>query len=299
MFLALFLSVLLSAKEDSFKGLDKIEKPPFRIYHDTGEKLTSIILSAAEDALLSLRENAGLEVPCDVTIVVLSNRKSYERFVKEKGGERFTVGVTFTERSLIVVDASAGHAITSPASSVVRHELFHIALSQFVSRNGVKVPLWFNEGVAQLFEQRAITRPERQEIATLAKGGELPLFSFFEETYPSDEYIRRIMYLSSVMFVSFLTNGKISELQPFFTALREKRNFEESFRLIFGADVSSLEDVWRHSLAEDYSFWLQLLYRTNEFLFFGILVIVTVVIYFIRRRRTLRQMDELEKTPPH
>jgi hypothetical protein len=290
----LFLLLVLVPSEDSFSGLDKTEKPPFKIFHNTGERLTSIILAAAEDSRTFIKETTGLEINEEVTIVVLRNRKSYEQFVAKEGGERFSVGIAFTERSLLVIDASAEHSIISPASGILRHELFHIALARFSAKETIKIPLWFNEGVAQFLESRSLTYLEEQDIATLARGGQLKPFSELADGYPQDESQRRIMYLASLSFVSYLIGNEPSKLRSLFNGLKEKKDFNKAFESAFGDSVDRFQLLWQASMSKEYSFWWQFLLRTtSDYLIFAILVIVLVIVYFIRRRRSIRQLQEL------
>ena len=287
--------LLLSAiDENDIRGMQKIERSPFLLFYDTSRTLAEHLLSSALGAKKNIEDSTGLRISKRVTLFVSNNKKRYRRLVAREGGERFSVGVAFTKRSLVLIDASSEHAVFQPASAILRHELFHIALAEFLKKERLSVPLWFNEGVAQLFEQRHLNNLERQDLATLARSGGIPPFYEFASGYPKDESMRRILYLASADFIRYITDGNPKKLRPFFAILKERRSFDEAFRATFGASVENLQLTWQNSLSKEYSFWLQVLQRMGVYLVFAVLITALVVTYFIRRKRGLRQLDELE-----
>lgn len=287
--------LLITAEKDGIRGMQSIEKEPFLLFYDTTRTLAEHLLLSALKAKKDIEDRTSLSISRNVSIVVSNNKKRYRSLVaRRRGGEKFGVGVAFTGRSLILIDASSEHAVFQPASAILRHELFHIALAEFIQKERVTVPLWFNEGVAQLFEQRYLNNLERQDLATLARSGGIPPFYEFASDYPEDENMRRILYLASVDFLRYITNDDPRRLRPFFRNLKTKHSFDEAFRATFGAPVETLQLAWQKSLSKEYSFWLQVLQRTGMYLVFAVLIIVLVVVYFVRRKKALRQLDELE-----
>lgn len=292
--LILVAVLLLTIDENDLTKMQRIEQPPFLLYYDTSRKFAERLLTSATEAEHDIEETTGLTIPENITIAVLSNKRIYQKFVKRRGGEVFSVGVAFTERSLIVVDASTEHAVFQPASAVLRHELFHIALADSIRKKRLKrVPLWFNEGVAQLFERRRLNNLERQDLATLARSGGIPPFDEFSTKYPESEHMRRIFYLASADFIRYITKDDPKRLLPFFKRLQDS-NFDEAFKSVFGDSIETLQLLWQQSLAKEYSFWSQVLQRMGVYLVFSTLIIILVVVHFIRRRRGLRRLDELE-----
>ena len=286
--------LLPAIDENDTTGMQRIEKEPFLLFYDTSRRLAEHLLFSALNAKKNIEDSTGLTLSRKVTIIVSNNKKRYQSLVTREGGERFSVGVAFTQRSLVLIDASSEHAVFQPASAILRHELFHIALAEFLKKERLSVPLWFNEGVAQLFEQRHLNNLERQDLATLAKSGRIPPFYEFASHYPKNKNMRRIFYLASADFIRYITNGNTKNLRPFFTTLKKRLSFDEAFRATFGASVETLQLTWQNSLSEEYSFWLQVLQRMGVYFVFAVLIIALVVTYFIRRKRGLRQLDELE-----
>ena len=123
----------------------------FRLQHNRDPQQANLILETALSAKKRIRSTFGIDVP-PTTIILCDNATQFTRIT---GQASPTVGVAYPSRRLVVLNAHAD-PLSAPLKSLMRHELFHIALHHFSTRTKAAVPLWLNEGLAQLTEGREL-----------------------------------------------------------------------------------------------------------------------------------------------
>lgn len=144
--------------------------------------------------------------------------------------------------------------VTPSLVAVLHHELVHAALDAAAPR--LVLPAWFNEGLAEWFEARALGKrglsgPEREALEGLAAKGQL--FSLADLGRPSlagfAPQAASYAYLQSYAFVDFLA-GRHEDpgLQRFWSELARSGNFDRAGRRVFRSDLAKLESAFRRSL---------------------------------------------------
>lgn len=134
-------------------------------------------------------------------------------------------------------------------SSTLPHEISHLILHDFIGANRL-IPLWFDEGVAQLEE----TREDEQNYKILARliaGGQNMSLAFLQNVNSGTDLDNRnasIFYAESLYIVDFLV--KTYGRESFINLCRNLRNgkgFEESLRSAYYPALDSmvkLHDSW-------------------------------------------------------
>ncbi len=134
---------------------------------------------------------------------------------------------------------------------VLHHELVHAAFDAIAPR--LVLPAWFNEGVAEWFEARALGKRslsagERDALHRAAKAGALfPLRELSAPTFAGfSADAASLAYLQSYAFVDGLVDAHgVNALSRFWSELVRSRNVERASRRAFRSDVADLERRFR------------------------------------------------------
>jgi hypothetical protein len=92
----------------------------------------------------------------------------------------------------------------SRLASVVRHELVHELLDQYVAPNGRHVPRWFHEGLAQHLAGDTYLQASEDDLVLRIGTRRLEPFGALRARFPSDSLELRIAYAQSYSYVSWL-----------------------------------------------------------------------------------------------
>ena len=134
-------------------------------------------------------------------------------------------------------------------TSTLPHEISHLILHDFIGPQRV-IPLWFDEGVAQLEEERDDHNYATILARLISNGQSLPLslLQVPNQALQMDSRYASIFYAESLYIVDFLvkTYGKESFVD-LCRYLRDGKSFEEALRSAYYPSIDSmdrLQDVW-------------------------------------------------------
>lgn len=186
-----------------------------------------------------LSEWFGLELKTPYRIFLLPDKRTIYRAT----GEMRDIGgaVTSTRGTLYI---AAQHY----NSRVIAHELAHIFLRRKVRER--RVPVWFNEGLAEYLSVRNPTSP--QLIGFLRRRlSRRKLYSWREL---EREMLREpeVTYLEALSAMTFLSvrfgEDRIKKLLELYGERGYSKPFEAAFQEVFGASAAQLEAEWRDFL---------------------------------------------------
>lgn len=115
--------------------------------------------------------------------------------------------------------------------TTVDHELVHILLDQYVGKNGLSVPRWLHEGLAQVLSGSMYLDIQEEQLAYRVKHRTYLPFSSLRESFPvRDKDQLALAYGQSASFVAFL-RGKVG-LEPLIAAARECSKEAPYYRVV-------------------------------------------------------------------
>lgn len=88
---------------------------------------------------------------------------------------------------------------------VVRHELVHELLDQYVAPQGKRMPRWFHEGLAQLLAGDTYLDAREDDLVWRVGAGSLPRFDTLESQFPATTTKLRTAYAQSYSYVAWLS----------------------------------------------------------------------------------------------
>ena len=199
--------------------------------------------------------------------------------------------VAFPESRRIVLQGSRAGSDAGDPLSVLRHEIAHLALHEYL---GDLPPRWFDEGYASY----AAGEWGREEVLTanlaLALRG-MPTLDELERSFSGGSTAAQSAYALAYRAVAELARIDPQHgLSLFLERWRSTRSFERAMRSAFGLTSAGFEKRWRDRTRAQYG----VLALVSNVTIAGLLVLFVLgPLYVIRRRRDrerLRRMKEAE-----
>lgn len=192
------------------------------------------------------------------------------------------------ERRIVMQGSDAGSGAGDPMQ-VLRHELAHLALHEYL---GDLPPRWFDEGYASV----AAGEWDRDAVLTTSLGlvlHGLPSLDSLDAEFDGGESRAGGAYALSYRAVS-----ELAALDPqrglalFFQYWRQTRSMDVAIRRAYGLTEDAFEQRWRDHTMRRYG---ALAVMANMTLILGLLGIIILPLYVMRKRRDQRRMAEMRR----
>jgi tetratricopeptide (TPR) repeat protein len=230
----------------------RLDTPSFTFFSNASTGVTHHYASELESFRRFVAQRLGdgaVATPLPTQVYLFADR---EDFVDYSLGERNVGWFTGTRQAnLIAIDTSS-----AAGTEVAYHEYVH-----FVVENSTPaVPLWLNEGLAELYSTFRVVGDELHVGRRVDRHVEFlrrnPLLSFddlFSVTRRSPEYTeeqrRGVFYAQSWAFVHYLVVGQSEfhvEVDDFLRRLRDGEPTDEAFGAAFGTSTVGLQRDLEH-----------------------------------------------------
>lgn len=255
---ALVLLLLVSASASAKETWTRVQSKNFIVVGNGSERdlrKVALRLEQFREAITLLLPKARTTAFVPTTVVVFKNDSAFDPFKpRYKGKARDNIGGYFirgTDGNYIAMTTETGRLV-SPYH-VIFHEFVHFMLENTLD----DVPLWLNEGLAELYstfetaadDQKVIIgRPLVWHLNTLVERKPLPLKTLFAVDHKSPHYNESskagVFYAESWALVHYLMLGnggkRQAQLARFIDQLRSVP-LEENFRASFGVTYDQME----------------------------------------------------------
>jgi len=269
----------------SIKGAAQQEAPE-RL--DRG-RFTAVYFPSERTLTQSLLEYAvrndtfpGLPRPQQQVLLALApNRKLFREWVGP-GAPEWGAAITFPESRRIVMQGRFAGADAGDPREVLRHELAHLALHEFL---GDAPPRWFDEGYASYAAHEWRREDALAANVALALKG-TPTFDELDAEFNAGSTTAQNAYAlayRAVVDVAALdtTNG----LTRFLVAWRDAGSMDRAFRATYGITLAGFEQRWQQRTRRRYG----ALALVGDFAVGGLLLLVLVFPLYVARRQRNRQ----------
>ena len=234
----------------------------------------------------------GWELQGKPTIVLLQESRQFQQMVKSP----LTVAFAQPERNLMVVDCSRTNSHPLQLRNVVKHELCHLYIHQYVENR--QVPRWLDEGIAQWASDGIsdIVHDRKRSFLNKAAftGNLLPLASLSRD-FPLRDSDFILAYEESKDFIVYIVNryGKKKMLRILDT-IKAGEDSDDAVYSSLNVPLEVIEKDWRSSLVSKTTWFVHLSFYLYEFLFaFGAMITIYAFIRVImKKRKYLRTVDE-------
>ncbi len=239
-----------------------------------------------------LQRILGWELHGKPVIVLVQESRRFRQMVENP----LTVAFAQPERSLLVVDCSRTNNHPLSLRNVIKHELCHLYIHQYVDNR--QVPRWFDEGIAQWASDGIsdIVQDRKRSFLNRAAftGNFLPLTSLSRD-FPARDSDFILAYEESKDFIVYMIHlyGK-KKVLGILGHLKEGEDTGSAVSSSLGVPLEVLEKDWQGSLESKTNWIAHLSSYLYEFLFaFGAMITVCAFIrIIIKKRRYLREIEE-------
>ena len=229
-----------------------LRTPNFVIFSHIGERATRAIATDLEElhAVLGAFSPPELTTPVPTYIYVFRNDRDFRPYKPHRDGRPSSVSGFFTPRqhgNYIAIDGNARR----DATAIVYHEYVHY----FVANNLRGLPLWFEEGLAELYSTFRITGgtvqfgfPDPIHLMLLRNSSFIPLDELVTADHHSDLYNERdrksMFYAESWALVHYLlvdSDERRRQTLAFLDLVRAGVPVEDALARCLGTDLENLE----------------------------------------------------------
>jgi hypothetical protein len=237
------------------KGWEQISDRHFKVFfkQEAGEEIPRQILNKAENYYSTIADRIGYARYQNfwtweerVPIIYFSSQEEFTRITHQPAWSKgFSVThLASVNLRMIVTFKGQEDFLTS----TLPHEISHLILHDFIGPQR-SIPLWFDEGVAQLEEQRN-DQNDKTMARLVANGQSVPftILQSIESGAGFDYRSASIFYAESLYIVDFLvkTYGKESFIN-LCRNIRDGKIFEEALRSAYYPAIDSsdqLQNAW-------------------------------------------------------
>jgi hypothetical protein len=172
-------------------------------------------------------------------------------------------------------------------SSLLRHELTHVALADALSNQ--HVPRWFNEGLA-IRESGEVPWARSRALWDASLSRHLLPLEALDQGFPSDSYEVNIAYAESADFVNFLMRDTDrARFGSLVERVRAGAAFNRALEDAYGTDVRKLEYEWREAVGRRFGLVPML---TGGGVLWTLMMGLAGAAWFKRRRRAKAKLAQ-------
>src|SRR5215204_5222865 len=242
-------SLVVSAKDDWLK----IQSKNFQLVGNANEKDLRRVATKLEQfryVFTQLFPRMNFNSPIPTRVVVFRDNKSYEQFrIIEWAAGYFQPG---EDINYIVLTAEGND---SRNYTTIFHEYTHFLIDNSLGRS--KIPPWFNEGIAEYYEQFLIENDQKvtlgglnnAHLQLLSRNPLIPFESFFAVDYYSlhkqSEESAQLFYAQAWSLLHYLLQGEGGAKRPAFDKfvdfLIQGVKSKDAFQQAFQTDYATLE----------------------------------------------------------
>ncbi len=257
-------------------------------------RFTAVFYPGDKQLVQSLLESAaqndsfpGLPRPKNsVLLAVAPDARRFREWIGP-GAPEWGAAITFPDTRRIVMQGRAAGAEAGDPRGVLRHELAHLALHEYL---GDLPPRWFDEGYAS-FAAHEWTREDAlsTNVALALKG--TPTFDELDSSFyagaTSAQYAYAFAYRAVVDLAALDTAHGLSR---FFENWHEQKTMDRAMRVTYGLTLAGFEKMWQQRTRRRYG----ALALVSDVTLGGLLLLIVIVpLYIARRQRDRRRMAAL------
>lgn len=273
-----------------------LDSQHFRFYYDP-EHLMAVetVRLSAESAYRHISGLLEFDPARRIPVMLYSDRKEFQRDTGIKRSE-LVLGVATSADQAIRLDASE---IFEAPDRVIGHEVAHIFLNYLLGPYVGDLPLWMNEGLAQVMGGANADVSEARVTDAVVNSRLIPLRELTIR-FPEGE-AGGLAYAEAHSAVeALLVEGGWAKMRALMAQLKAAKTFDAAMHDVYGMSASDWEGRWRRQALFNARFatWARIAEWVVPFAMFAALTwgIITV------RRHKIKQIIEeeplVEITPP-
>ena len=216
-----------------------------------------------------------------VWLAIAPNHRRFREWSGE-GAPEWGAAITFPESRRIVMQGRFAGADAGDPREVLRHELAHLALHEFL---GDAPPRWFDEGYASYAAHEWRREDALAANVALALKG-TPTFDELDAEFTAGSTTAQDAYaLAYRAVVDLASLDAENGLARFLNAWRDAGSMDRAFRATYGITLVGFEQRWQQRTRRRYGG----LALVGDFAIGGLVLLVIVFPLYVARRQRDRQ----------
>jgi hypothetical protein len=253
-------------------GAQRLDRGRFTVIHYAADqRLAKSVLEAAftRDSFPALPRSASR-----ILIMIAPDAATFREWAGQSDLP-WAAAVAFVEQHRVVMQGSSASSDAGAPLQVLRHELAHVALFDFLG--GIN-PRWFDEGYASYAAGEERTEGFLSTNSMLASGS---------GTEARAGYALALRAVSDLAAID-----RRQGLTPLLTAWRERASFDLAMRRAYAQTAEDFEREWQQRTRWQFAF---LAIVTNSAIGGLLLVAMLVPLHRSRRRRQRERLEEMRR----
>lgn len=296
----MLLCVLLSAAAFSQEpGQLILRDGNFRIYYSLENEKTALAVQKLIDFHRPrLEKFYNIQLSAPVNVVIAESRQAFQTY-SQNSLPNWAAAVYISPQNLILVKSPSWSGSLPGLEKDFLHELSHLYLAH--KFQGVSIPLWYNEGLAEYLSGAQINMMQAFKISNALFAGNIVDLADIESVLGFSQPQAELAYLQALSAVQYLNELLVQEgynLQSFHEIIVQK-GWSAALQECIGTDDIGFEVQWYQSLEKKYR-WIMLVDFDN--LVWIILVVVLFLALYLIRLRNKKKMrkweEESDYSPP-
>jgi len=276
---AALIPLALTAAAAQEEAPERLDRGRFTaVYFPSDQTLTQSLLD------YSVRNDTfpGLPRPRQhVWLAIAPNRKRFREWIGP-GAPEWGAAITFPESRRIVMQGRFAGADAGDPREVLRHELAHLALHEYL---GDAPPRWFDEGYASYAAHEWRRDDALAANVALALKGTPTLDELDAEFNAGSTTAQNAYALAYRAVVELASLDTAAGLARFLSAWKETGSMDRACRATFGITLVGFEQRWQQRTRRRYG----ALALIGDFAIGGLVLLVIVFPLYVAKRQRNRQ----------
>ena len=282
--------LLLCAVELPAVTQTRLETPELIVVYDDGLEQTAQHVSALYAGVRQeLQTLFQWPVVFRPTLVLINDRQKFQNL----SGHPLVVAYALPHKNVMVIDNSRMATRPFNLRAIIKHELSHLILHQYISSG--RLPRWLDEGVSQWASDGLadIILDSRKPLlpAAILSDRYFNLASL-RRSFPAQKDALILAYEQSKSVVEYISRTYGAQgVLDLLDLLRQGHELESAVEIRFGVSLDQLEEQWRKHLKNTTGWFTYLSIHLYEILFVSA-ALLTVLAFIRRVMRKKAYVDE-------
>jgi len=260
-------------------------------YRSEDEQVATKVASICEETLPALSRELGLETVQPFHVFLIPDIQAYE----EKMGlglPPWGIAFAFGNNQIMLVDVKRATNAWNSLEKVIPHELSHLLLAQ--RTGGVRVPLWFIEGLAR-WQAREWSVLDSWRLMESVWTHEVVAIDRIVSAMPRQENRARGAYRVSYAAFQERFGGHMERLPGFLDEVVRQGDFGKAFESYWKESEAQYYARFTEHLESKYGSRLMLFQVGPLFTLISVLFLAAFAARWLRNRRKLKRMEASER----
>lgn len=300
-FFLLFFSLSLSALSTPDLLSRKYDRLTIH-YSSKHRRFVPEVAEVMKKVVRDLNADLGFSIRPEFEVIIAPSRAEFERYLSSGQSEwalafavppRYDPSGKKLKNGVVVLDPSSLDLFNNSLVGTVKHEVCHIFIGELEGRSNIRIPRWFNEGLAQWIS-KILIYPDETDLKVAALNKTLIPLEELVDGFPESALRAKLAYLESISLVSYLAEKYgAGSIRMIVIRLKEGVEFQTAVEQTTSVPLAELEKNWQDQFQPGVVNIISIFIRYLN-IFVG-LAILSVIVFFIVRARSRRRLAEMKE----